>query len=238
MFFFVFCYTIRGVLLDSEDKTLYIVEKILSLFQGNNWMIIPAAFLSVVFHEVSHGYVAYLLGDPTAKMQKRLSLNPIQHLDILGLLSMIIFGFGWAKPVPVNPYYFKRKKLGMALVSLAGPFSNILCAILALGICKVLTLIPIYSEGLFIVLQGFFEFLMIFIILNIGLAVFNLIPISPLDGSKILFSVLPDRAYMKILQFERYGFLILILLLNLPWFDSILYSLRSGVFDLLYGLFF
>ncbi|MBE6915025.1 MAG: site-2 protease family protein [Ruminococcaceae bacterium] len=201
-------------------------------------MIIPAAFLSVVFHEISHGYVAYLLGDPTAKLQKRLSLNPLQHLDIIGLLSMIIFGFGWAKPVPVNPYYFKRRKLGMSLVAIAGPLSNILCAIIALVLCKWITVIPIRSEALFSFMEGLAVFLVIFTVLNIGLAVFNLIPISPLDGSKILIAVLPNHLYIKILQFEQYGFLILILLLNLPWFDSLISMLRNGLFDLLYGLFF
>ncbi len=217
---------------------MFIVEKIINLFQGSNWMIIPAAFLSVVFHEISHGYVAYLLGDPTAKRQNRLSINPLAHLDVIGLLSMIIFGFGWAKPVPVNPYYFKRRKLGMSLVALAGPVSNILCALIALAICKVITVIPLENEILFLFLQGIVDFLIVFTVLNIGLAVFNLIPISPLDGSKILIAILPNHIYTKILQFEQYGFLILILLLNLPWFESIIGFLRNGLFDLLYGLFF
>lgn len=217
---------------------MFIIEKILNLFHGSNWMIIPAAFLSVVFHEVSHGYVAYLLGDPTAKLRKRLSLNPLQHLDIIGLISMIIFGFGWAKPVPVNPYYFKRKKLGMSLVAIAGPLSNILCATVALAICKVITLVPLQSQVLFFIMQGLVDFFIVFTVLNIGLAVFNLIPISPLDGSKILIAILPNHLYTKILQFEQYGFLILILLLNIPWFDSLISMLRNGLFDLLYGLFF
>ncbi len=201
-------------------------------------MIIPAAFLSIVLHEVSHGFVAFLLGDPTAKQQHRLSLNPMRHLDVVGLLSMIIFGFGWAKPVPVNPYYFRRRKLGMSLVAFAGPLSNLFFAFAALALGRLLTLIPISGEIVLMILQGIFDFFIIFSMLNIGLAVFNLIPISPLDGSKILISVLPNHLYVKILQFEQYGFIILIVLLNIPWFDNLIGAIRSGVFDFFFELLF
>ena len=227
-----------GVFYDSEVLVLFIVEKILSLFQGNNWMIIPAAFLSVVLHEISHGYVAYAMGDPTAKSRGRLSLNPIHHLDIVGLISMILFRFGWAKPVPVNPYYFKKRKLGMSLVALAGPVSNLLLAFLAITIVFLLTLFPVGNEIVFTILQGFVDFFMIFSILNIGLAVFNLIPIPPLDGSKILFSLLPNKAYSRLLQVEQYGFLILILLLNVPWFESFISAIRDWIYRVLIGIYF
>lgn len=211
-----------------------ILDRIINLFQGYNWLIIPAAFLAVVFHEISHGLVAYCLGDNTAKSFGRLSVNPLKHIDVFGLLCMIIFGFGWAKPVPINPYYFKKRKLGIILVSLAGPLSNIIQAIL--GIIVALLLSGIVSEVF--VLASFVEiiiqFFMIFAILNISLAVFNLIPIPPLDGSKILFSVLPKKIYYFLLQYERYGFIILFLLLNIPFVSDLLYSLQQTVFGMLF----
>ena len=218
---------------------MFIVEKILSLFKGNNWMIIPAAFLSVVLHEISHGYVAYALGDPTAKSRGRLSLNPLRHLDVIGLLSMILFRFGWAKPVPVNPYYFKNRKLGMSLVALAGPVSNLLFTFIGITIAYCLTLIPLgANKYLYLIMQGLFDFFIIFAILNIGLAVFNLIPIPPLDGSKILFSWLPNRIYMKFLQFEQYGFILLIILLNIPQFESAISTVRDWIYHGIINLYF
>ncbi len=212
---------------------MFLVEKILSLFQGYNWLIIPAAFLSVVLHEISHGYVAYALGDPTAKLNGRLSLNPIRHLDIIGLLSMILFRFGWAKPVPVNPYYFKNRKLGMSLVALAGPISNLLLAVVSVFFIWILA--PILPMNLFT--EGLIWFFFTFAILNVGLMVFNLIPIPPLDGSKILFSLLPNHAYGKLLQIEQYGFLILLILLNIPWFESLISKIRDWIFFGIFQLF-
>ncbi len=207
------------------------VNRIASLFSGFNWLIIPAALIAIIFHELSHGCVAYLLGDKTAKERGRLSLNPVKHMDFLGLLSMILFGFGWAKPVPVNPYYFKKKKLGIIFVSLAGPLSNVIMAFVSLLLARLLlsffvpsTTVWIYAEMIIC------EFLYCFAVLNIGLAVFNLIPIPPLDGSKILFSVLPRRAYGFLLQYERYGMLLLIVLINLPFFNNFLTFLRSSMY--------
>lgn len=206
-----------------------ISQKIASLFTGYNWMIIPAAFLTIVLHEIAHGFVAYLLGDRTAKNAGRLTLNPIKHVDILGLISMVIFGFGWAKPVPVNPYFFKNRKGGMALCAFAGPASNILLALVALFITTVI----VTSELAYEILLGIATFLQIFAILNVGLAIFNLIPIPPLDGSKILNVLLPQRVYFKIMQFERYGFIVLILLLNIPLFDNLITYIRNFVYDIL-----
>lgn len=199
-----------------------IIQSIANLFIGYNWLTIPAALLTIVFHEVSHGYVAYLLGDRTAKNAGRLTLNPIRHLDIIGLLSMIIFKFGWAKPVPVNPYYFKNRKGGMALVALAGPLSNIIFAIISLLGIKALMLLEFTTRTSigFQVAYFFKNFLEILASLNVALAVFNIIPIPPLDGSKILNMLLPDEIYDKILQFEQFGFLILIVLLNIPFFND------------------
>ena len=214
---------------------MFLIDRILNLFHGYNWMIIPAAFLSVVLHEISHGYAAYAMGDPTAKSRGRLSLNPMHHLDIIGLLSMILFGFGWAKPVPVNPYYFRRRKLGMSLVALAGPLSNLLLAFVAIAIFFLLGSLPIELNIFF---EGLLYFFLIFATLNIGLAVFNLIPIPPLDGSKIVFSLLPNSTYMKLLQFEQYGFILLIVLLNIPWFESAISSVRDWIYYGMLEIFF
>lgn len=213
-----------------------LVNRILSLFEGFNWLIIPAALLTIIFHEVSHGYIAYLLGDRTAKDSGRLSLNPLHHLDIVGVLCMVLFGFGWAKPVPINPYYFKNRKVGTVLVSLAGPASNLIMATVSLLLVRVLLVfspentVLIYSQ----IIAA--EFLFTFAFLNIGLAVFNLIPIPPLDGSKILFSLLPSRAYWFMLKVEQYGMLILIVLINLPFFSRLLAFLRQFVFVGIQGL--
>ena len=199
-----------------------ILERIINLFQGYNWLIIPAAFLAVVFHEISHGLVAYCLGDNTAQKMGRLSVNPLKHIDVFGLICMMIFGFGWAKPVTINPYFFKKRKLGIILVSLAGPLSNIIQA--TLGIIIALLLSKITTQIIFLasLIEIIIQFFMIFSILNISLAMFNLIPIPPLDGSKILNAVLPARLYFKIMQYERYGFIILIILINTPIFGRLL----------------
>lgn len=207
------------------------VNRISTLFSGFNWLIIPAALIAIIFHELSHGFVAYLFGDRTAKERGRLSLNPLRHIDVLGLLSMIVFGFGWAKPVPVNPYYFKNKKLGMVLVSIAGPLSNMIMAFISLLVARLVLTFFVPSTTFWIYAEMLIcEFLYCFAVLNIGLAVFNLIPIPPLDGSKILFSVLPRSAYGFLLQYERYGMIVLIVLINLPFFNNVLTFLRSSLY--------
>lgn len=219
-----------------------IVGRIRDLFSGLNWLIIPAALLAIIFHEISHGYVAYLLGDRTAKNSGRLTLNPIQHMEPLGLLCMILFGFGWAKPVPVNPYFFKNRKLGMALVSIAGPVSNLLMAVLSMSVILAVSLFDIESRALLGALNVVLEFFLVFAILNIGLAVFNLIPIPPLDGSKILFSLLPRRAYGFILKYERWGMLLLLVLVNVPFFTDFLTYIRemifTGIINMLSAIFY
>lgn len=209
-----------------------IIGRITSLFHGYNWLIIPAAFFAIVLHEISHGYIALLLGDRTAKDGGRLSLNPVHHLDPIGLVCMIIFGFGWAKPVPVNPNNFKNRKLGMSIVALAGPVSNVILAFAALlTMALLLKTKAVSGTVVFYIREIVLNFLYIFAMLDIGLAVFNFIPVPPLDGSKILFSVLPNRAYGFVLKYERYGMLILFVLINIPLFLDFLTLLQRGLFS-------
>lgn len=169
--------------------------------------IVPA-LICITFHEVSHGLVAYKLGDNTAKNQGRLTLNPIKHLDVMGLLSMIILKFGWAKPVPVDMRNFKNPKAGMAIVALAGPVSNIILAAIAMilaGVVAVLT----SANGIW---YEIWKLLLTMAYLSIAFAIFNIIPVPPLDGSKVLFSFLSERTYYKLMRYERYGMVILVAL--------------------------
>ena len=160
-----------------------------------------SVFLCLTVHETCHGLAAYALGDPTAKRQHRLSLNPLRHIDWFGLAAMLLVGFGWAKPVPVNPNYFKNPKRGMALTALAGPLSNMLLALAALLSVRLLWVSAIGD--------GVLRFLLQTALLSIGLGLFNLIPIPPLDGSKVLFALLPENAYRFVLRYERYGMILL-----------------------------
>lgn len=167
-----------------------------------------SVFLCLTVHETCHGAAAYALGDPTAKRMHRLSLNPLRHIDWFGLAMMVLCGFGWAKPVPVDPRYFKKPKEGMALTALAGPVSNfVLAVVLMLGARA------IYDHASYVTLwQQVFTFLLNTAVLSIGLGLFNLIPLPPLDGSKVLGALLSDRAYFTLMRYERYGMLVLILL--------------------------
>ena len=160
-----------------------------------------SVFLCLTVHETCHGLAAYGLGDPTAKRQHRLSLNPLRHIDWFGLAMMVVAGFGWAKPVPVNPNYFKNPKRGMAITALAGPVSNFALSLLLLGIVRIFWQTAFDSAWIMFLVET--------AILSIGLGVFNLIPFPPLDGSKVLFAVLPDRAYDFVLRYERIGMLLL-----------------------------
>ena len=172
---------------------------------------VAAVFLCLTIHETCHGLAAYALGDPTAKRAHRLSLNPLRHIDWLGLIMMVVAGFGWAKPVPVNPNYFKKPKQGMAVTALAGPVSNLLLAILLL----------LFARGVYIraALTGsfsatWFAFLLDTASLSVGLGLFNLVPIPPLDGSKVLAVLLPDRAYDWLMHYERFGMLVLVMVIS------------------------
>lgn len=189
--------------------------------------VIPA-LICITLHEVSHGYVAYLMGDNTAKDAGRLSLNPIKHIDIMGLLMMVIFKVGWAKPVPINMYNFKNPKRGMAVTALAGPVSNLLIAIIFLFLYGILYL-PMNAGSTFV--QEILSMVETTAYLSIGLAVFNIIPIPPLDGSKVLFSVLSDNNYYKLMRYERYGMLALLVLVSTGVLGKPLDSAITYVYD-------
>lgn len=211
------------------------------LFNSLDLSAILAALLRVLgvllcltVHETSHGLAAYALGDPTAKREQRLSFNPLHHIDWLGFASMLILGFGWAKPVPIDMRYFKKPKQGMAITALAGPVSNLLLAILLLLGSKAVYLWAPYTVA--------WDFVYYFFLrtaaLSIGLGVFNLIPIPPLDGSKVLAAVLPDTAYNKLMYYERYGMIAVLVLMYLGIGDNILGQAITAVYTLLTNLIF
>lgn len=176
----------------------------------NLLILIPVLLFCMMMHELAHGFIAYKLGDPTAKRAGRLSFNPLKHLDPLGTAMFVItylfsgFVFGWAKPVPVQPYYFKNRQRGMALVGLAGPVTNLILAV-------VFALILNWAHPS--VENRLFEFLFLAFQVNVVLGIFNLVPIPPLDGSRVLGAFLPRNAYEKWLQVDRYGFLLVIVLI-------------------------
>ena len=166
--------------------------------------MIPVMLISLTLHECAHGLMALKLGDTTAKDAGRLSLNPLKHLDPMGAIMMVIARVGWAKPVPVNPMNFKDPKNGMALVGLAGPVTNLL---IAFGASFPVALIEqaVYLHGIkfTILLEIIYVFCYLLFQANIFLALFNLIPIPPFDGSRILFGILPDRYYFSVMKYER-----------------------------------
>ncbi len=171
--------------------------------------IIPAALIAIVLHEMAHGYVSYWLGDPTPKAQGRLSINPLKHIDPMGILFLILFRVGWAKPVMVNPRYYKNEKWGTALVSLAGPLMNFIIAFVSIFFYVLIVKNVTYTEFL----NYLVTFLFYLAILNIGLGVFNLIPLPPLDGSKIIGAILPEQAYYQYMKYQKYGMIFLLILI-------------------------
>ena len=176
---------------------------IISILMG----LLPA-LICITLHGLSHGYVAWRLGDDTAKNMGRLTLNPLKHLDVMGVLMMMVFHVGWAKPVPINMYKFKNPKRGMAISSLAGPACNLLISIVFLFLYGVAfaTIGPV-GIGSYLL-----QMLELTAYMSLSLCIFNLIPIPPLDGSKILFSLMSDEKYYKLMRYERYGMIIMLLL--------------------------
>ena len=176
---------------------------------------VPAVLWAITFHEFCHGYMAYVLGDPTAKRMGRLSLNPLHHLDPVGALMLLFFRFGWAKPVPVDPRYFKNPRRDMVLVSAAGVTGNFLTAF-------VFGMLARFFPQTFLAIPALRQFIFLMIVINIGLAVFNLIPIPPLDGSKLLYPLLPPFLLEKYFWLERYGFFVLMILLAIGVVQAIM----------------
>lgn len=189
--------------------------------------IIPAVLIAIIIHEMAHGFVSYKLGDPTPKNSGRLSFNPKNHLDPIGTICLILFQFGWAKPVMVNPNYYRNRKLGMALVALAGPIINFIVAFIAFCIFGIF--MKFNFSGTFI--YHIITFIHYLILINLGLGIFNLIPLPPLDGSKILGALLPDEYYFKFMKFEKYGMILLFILLSLGVFDKFLLIFQSSLYN-------
>jgi len=169
-----------------------------------------SALTCITLHELSHGYAAYRLGDPTAKNAGRLTLNPIRHIDPIGLVMLLVAKVGWAKPVPIDMRYFKDPKRGMALTALAGPACNLILSFISVGAVSLVWHVMAETGGMVTVI--ILSFLANMAVLSLGLGLFNLIPIPPLDGSKILLSFLPARACRAVLRWERYVLLLVVAL--------------------------
>jgi len=195
-------------------------------------ILILILFISITFHEYAHGWVAHKLGDPTPKQSGRLTLNPIAHIDPFGTIALPIllliasggaFAIGYAKPMPINPYHFKNPKKDLKLVGAAGPSANIILAILLTLIYKIG--IPMFAQAL-----------ILGVAINLMLAIFNLVPIPPLDGSRIVASLLPTQLAYKYLKIEPYGFLIIFLLFVLGFFRWFIFPLVNIIFRYLLGI--
>ena len=200
----------------------------------NMLMRVIPALLCITLHELSHGYVAWRLGDDTAKNAGRLTLNPIRHIDPMGLLMMLVFRFGWAKPVPVNMFRFQNPKRGMAVTALAGPVSNLLICIVFLFLYGLLYIPLGLRSSLGSAGTAILEMTHTTAVLSLGMGVFNLLPIPPLDGSKVLYSALSDEAYLRLMRYERYGIIVLWALVA----SGVLGSPVSGVVGWLYDRLF
>lgn len=203
-------------------------------------MMTPILLIALPVHEFAHGWVAYKMGDPTAKYAGRLTLNPFKHLDLMGVIMMYLAGVGWAKPVPVNSSYFKDRRKGMILVSMAGPLSNLLVSFITFFIWGILIkliskgIISVESAQAVYIIETVNDFLLTLIIVNISLAIFNLIPVPPLDGSRIILSFIPEETYYRFARYEQYiglAFLVLVVILPGNIFSEFIYFFATPVFN-------
>lgn len=214
---------------------------LLQILRGGDMMSIFVYLISTAFvvfctlpvHEFAHGWMANKLGDPTARLSGRLTLNPMKHLDLFGSILIFLTGFGWAKPVPVNQNNFRNPKKGMALTALAGPVSNLIMAFIFM------LLMHLSAEFNNMAAYIFLLFFRYAASVNIQLAVFNLLPVPPLDGSRIFWAILPDKYYWKVMQYERIIMIVLMALLLfgvLSWPLSLLSNLVYRLFNFITGL--
>jgi len=198
---------------------------------------LPALLIALTVHEYAHGWVADKMGDPTARYSGRLSLNPLAHIDLFGTVCLLFFHFGWARPVPINPRNFRDVRKGTIAVSLAGPFSNFLIALISSFVLAAMEkFLPANTITIF-----FYNIVYACVTLNVGLMVFNLLPIPPLDGSKVLLEFLPPHVRYKFYSFERYSGLILMALIIFNILTPLLSYLRAIVLafiNILVGLVF
>lgn len=219
-------------MLGGGDMQSYLISMLLSL---------PVILLSLSLHETAHGYAAWRLGDPTAKSLGRLTLNPIKHLDPIGFVCMLLAGFGWANPVPINSRYFKKPRRDIALVGVAGPLSNLLLSVVFLLLLRFvgfgwLLNLPVQTELQFNLVYFAILFLYYGVYMNVTLAIFNLLPVPPLDGSRIFYIFLPPRLYYKVMQHERTITLVVMALLLLGPLSSLINLLSSLIVKGMFAL--
>ena len=219
-------------MLGGGDLSSYLISLLLSL---------PIVLLALSVHEMAHGYVAYRLGDPTARSLGRLTLNPLKHLDPYGFICMLLVGFGWANPVPVNSRYFKKPRRDIALVGLAGPLSNLLLAVVFLLLLRFigfswLAQMTVTSQMQFNLIYFTCILLYYGVYMNITLAVFNLLPVPPLDGSRIFYIFLPPRLYYKIMQHQRTITLVVMALLLLGPLSAVISRISGLIINGLFAL--
>lgn len=203
-------------------------------------LMIPIILISLTFHEYCHGYAAFKCGDMTARNFGRLTLNPIKHLDVIGTIMMLVFGFGYAKPVPINPRNFNKPRRDICIVSAAGPLSNLFLAIVALLISYFSLALPVKFEMISVLSSNLFGvwqmFLTMFVYSNVTLFVFNLLPIPPLDGSRLLSTVLPTKASFWLSKHENYIMIGLLIALYFGLLDNVIFFFQDLVIGSMYKL--